>query len=285
MNLYWCIQWLVYHFCVFLPFVAWISYEVLCCYDVFNAFNNHAGDLAKRVVRRGHLAHFCLCFVLGMWHLIVPAMLTALMAPTKVGWCLGAACVSWAMHSIAIWCNAGVLTMMLQWLEHEMCCYYNFLKNIPRRNVVTNIRLYQVMLTTPRHLMHALWIAIKSVCFAPMHLFRKYSTIVEDIVVARNMIAREQSRGNPRADEMRTLVHTQQELENVETTLYTFPFVLVTAVPMRVLLVIAFRSVLLLCSWVASCVYYFVWTKPTYEQTRALVEKTKRFLESLEQAK
>ena len=115
-----------------------------------------------------------------------------------------------------------------------------------------------------------------------MALFKFYSET--EIDIKNNFKAMQQAQATKKSS-LKELAQQCKDLEQTQTTLYTFRFVVVTAVPMRVLLVIALWSVSWLCSFVASTVYYYAWTKPTWEKAKAYAAEGERFFESLKQAK
>ena len=125
--------------------------------------------------------------------------------------------------------------------------------------------------------------SLKALCKTPMALFKSYpQTEIEIKNIGKAMKRAEDQRLHVRKAELAVQL---VDLEQFETTLYTFRFVVVTAVPMRVLHVIAFWSVSWCCSWVASLVYYYAWTQRMHEKAKAYVAESERFFESLNQAK
>ena len=246
-TLYWWVQWLLHVVSVLVPYALWLLYEAWCVKNVCHAWNKEPNDLAVRVKQRCSDAHFRICVVLGMWHVICPFLLTSSMAPENFWesmffWkCMFVACLSWAFHSIVMWRNAGVFSMQLERLHDEMCFYNKFLSS--RHATKEKEDMLWRCVWTPN--------ACKALRTVPLQLFKKYEEIVGLVKKMQEKIDRLQIRGrtitrspdanpdsNARGSDLLQLIEDHNNMEYIQTTLYTFAFLRVTAVPMRLVCVL-----------------------------------------------
>lgn len=254
---FWFILWSLYGLFSFIRSVQYLLEQP-----------NEYGSLAGRVVQRGTWGHVGMCFVLGMDQLLVPLVL-GFFGYCAVGW--------WGFCSFCIWVHPVLFTKQLQCLKSEFGWYNRIVEFVCCSKIEGSDRMRVVCSYIVQN------DSLKALCKTPMALFESYPQTVIDINNKRKAIIQAQNqRLHVREAELAVQL---VDLEQFETTLYTFRFVVVTAVPMRVLHVIAFWSVSWCCSWVASCVYYYTWTQPMHEKAKAYVAESERFFESLNQAK
>ena len=276
MDIYWYIQWLLYKFCVLLPFIIWFIYEALCFKNLLNAWNRHPEGLAQRVKSACNGDSFLMSLVLGMWHFVGPLMLTRYMAPEHFGYCTVPAFVCWLVYSIVICRNAGVFSMQLESLQSELCQYNRFLElfsHTKRKEEIERLFALMILCIEDKN-------SFKAVCTVPLVFFKIYPQITKDMNDKNKAIAQQQKQNNSRnSHNPEMLFKLTQELErltDIETTLYTFKFVLLTAVPMRLLFVMCHYCVVAL----ALCGYhnfiFYVYEAPRHARVVAIVAKRQR---------